>query len=105
MELETKNIQIGTSTLKSIERIAKTRNITKDKALSEVIEKGIETTENEIFEEKIKKISDSNDKITIQKPKKSGKSLKTEEIIGMFEAPEPFNSVDEVKNMESGENI
>jgi len=105
MDFKTKNIQLSATALKSIEKIAKNRNITEDKALTELIEKGIETTESEIIKEKIEKISDSNDEITIQRPRKSGKSLKTKEIIGIFEAKEPFNSVEEVKKMESGKKI
>lgn len=91
--------------LKMISKIAKNEEISEDEAINKFIEKGIETSQNGIFEEKIKKISDLDDKIIIQLPRKSGKSLKTEELIGMFEAEEPFDSVEEVKKMEGGENI
>jgi len=103
MELKSKKIEIEPELFKTISKIAKNKNITEDKALAELIEKGIETTEIEIIEEKIEKISDSNEGITIQRPRKSGKALKTKEIIGIFEAKESFNSVEEIKKMENGE--
>lgn len=85
--------------LKKISEIAKNKEISEEVAINKIIEKGIETIENEIFGEKINKISDSNDKIIIQLPRKSGKSLETEEIIGIFEAKELFDSVEEIKKM------
>ncbi|MBZ9570592.1 hypothetical protein KQY27_03405 [Methanobrevibacter sp. TMH8] len=91
--------------LKKISKIAKNEKITEEEAINELLEKAIETTNNKCFNDKINKISDSNDKIIIQLPRKSGKSLETEEIIGIFEAKEPFDSVEEIKKMESGEDI
>ena len=105
MSIAMKDVKIKPNLLKAISKIAKNENISEKKALNEIIEKGIKKTENEIFKEKIKNVSNPSDKITIQKPRKSGKSLSTEEMIGRFKAKEPFDSVKEVKKMESGENI
>jgi len=97
--------KINPKLLKIINKIAKKENTSKTKTLEDIIERGIKNRKNNPpIDERIKKLSNGKIKV-MNKSTYNPNDEDTKKMIGIFKAKEPFDSVEEVKKMERGEEI
>jgi len=89
-------VKIESELFKTIKEIAKSGNISEDKALNEVLEKGIKELKKELL---FKKIEAKGGSISNKDTYGKGDS---EDICGLGEAPKGFDSVKAVNDMKSG---
>ncbi|MCL2115146.1 MAG: hypothetical protein FWH29_02870 [Methanobrevibacter sp.] len=90
--------------LKTISEIAKGENTTENEFINNIIKKEIKKIQNETLEERIKRLGNGNIKI-LNKEQYNPNEEDLDKMIGLFEAKEPFDSVEEMKKIERGEDV